>query len=550
MASSLFAGVAGLRAHQQMLDVVGNNLANVNTTGFKSQRVNFSDLLYQQIGTAPNPVQVGFGVQTASIETNTQQGSLETTGGQFDMALQGNGFFVVNGGTGPFYTRAGSFTVDQNGFLIDQATGFKVQRFGTVGEATATTPGFQTPGVSDIKIPVGGGIPGQATNTITLTGNLSANATGPLAQVLTSSSPFTVASAFGGGPATATTPLNQLTDNTNPYQAGDQIHLVGTTATGAAVNVNVPVDATFTLGQLVNAINTNFPGSTATLTPQGNLQITSNTTGTSQLSVGISDASTNVGTTAWGNHNLTITTAGKGGDTISSAIQFYDTQGTPHNLSLTFTKQGPNVWSLTGTIPASDGTVVKSTINGITFNPDGSFQQVAGTGAGGPTMTFNLNGGSSTPQTINFDFGTPNGFTGLTGFGGPSSAAATSQDGFAAGSLTSTAVTAQGVINGIFSNGRTLAIAQLAIANFASPGNLERVGNNYFTVSNSSGVPSIGGGLSGGRGSVQQGALEGSNIDTALEFTRLIVAQRGFQVNARTITVSNDVLQELANIVR
>jgi flagellar hook protein FlgE len=153
-------------------------------------------------------------------------------------------------------------------------------------------------------------------------------------------------------------------------------------------------------------------------------------------------------------------------------------------------------------------------------------------------------------QTITLNFGTPGGFNGLTQFGGATSAAAVDQDGFGAGFLTSVSVASDGVINGVFTNGQILPLAQMAIATFVNPGGLGREGNNLFSLTSQSGEALIGAGGSGGRGLVQQGTLESSNVDVALEFTRLIIAQRGFQVNARTITVGNEVLQELANIIR
>lgn len=551
MANSIFTAVSGLRANQQTLDVVGNNLANLNTNGFKSQRVNFSDLLYQTLtagsssGTflsGTNPTQVGLGVKVGSIDGDFQQGSLQATGNPFDLALQGNGFFVVNDGTQNLFTRSGAFGVDGQNFLVDPATGFRVQRFGTVGEGTATTPAFQVPGTSNIKIPFGTSIPGQATTSIILQGNLSANAVGPLAQVLTSAQPFK----SGGLPATAGTLLNALDDHSPaPYQGTDAIRLQGTTSAGAAVNVTVPVGAGFTIGGLINAINANFAGSTASLDASGNLVVTANTTGPSSLNVTIADVAGNVGTMPWNTHGLAVTTLGKNGDTVNSAIQVFDTQGTPHNLSLTFQKVAPNNWNMTGTIPAADGTVVTGAVTGILFNNDGSFRQVTGNSS----MTFQFTGLTG-PQTINFNYGTANGFNGLTGFGGTSSAAAVSQDGFAAGFLTSISVGKDGVIGGIFTNGKNLPLAQLALANFGNANGLLRQGNNDYTQGAQSGIPLTGPGISGGRGTVLQGTLEQSNVDVSLEFTKLIIAQRGYEVNAKTITVSNEVLQTLSQIIR
>jgi flagellar hook protein FlgE len=116
--------------------------------------------------------------------------------------------------------------------------------------------------------------------------------------------------------------------------------------------------------------------------------------------------------------------------------------------------------------------------------------------------------------------------------------------------LTSVSFDSTGVIQGQFSNGRTIPLAQVAVAAFNNPSGLTRSGQNYYVTSASSGEPIIGPGASGGRGSVQGSALEGSNVDIAIEFSRLIIAQRGFQVNARTITVANDTLQDLASIIR
>lgn len=551
MPNSIYAGVAGLRANQQSLDVIGNNIANLNTPGFKSQSANFADVLYQTLSpgsagsssvSGTNPEQVGLGVLVKSISSNFQQGGLQATGNPFDLAIQGNGFFVVNDGFRNLYTRAGSFAVDGQNFLVDPGTGFRMQRFGALGEGSPTSPAFQTPGSLDIKIPYNTAVPGQLTTTVTLQGNLSANATGPLAQVLTTGSPFK----SGGQPANANTLLNALSDHSAaPYQAGDAIRLQGQTANGTAVNVTVPVGPTTTLGNLVAAINANFPGSTASLDASGNLVVTNSATGPSPLSLAISDVPGNVGTMNWTSHALAVTTTGKNGDTVNTAIQVYDSQGTAHSLSLTFQKTGANSWSLTGSIPAADGSIVNGSVQGISFNNDGSLRFLTGTGQ----MTFQFNG-IANPQSVTFNFGTPNGFTGLTQFGGASSAAATSQDGFGAGFLASVSAGKDGVLTGIFTNGQAIPIAQMAVANFSNPAGLVREGNNDFSLGAQSGPPQLGPGVSGGRGSVLQGTLEESNVDIALEFTKLIIAQRGYEANARSITISNQILQSLTQIIQ
>ena len=412
------------------------------------------------------------GTTTSTDET---QGTITTTGNALDLALQGGGAFVVNDGTQDYYTRAGSFSVDQNNYLIDPATGDRVQRFGAVGEATATTPGFQTDGNNGILIPNTTGIPGQATTVVDLTGNLSASATGPLAAALTSAQAFTV----GGAPATSATLLNSLDGRSAPYQAGDSVVISGTDANGTAVNTTLAVTGTSTLGDLVNAINAAYPQSTASINASGDLVVQSNTTGPSSLSLNLADASGNAGSTNFGNYAAATTVTGKTGDTVNTSVQVYDSRGTAHELALTFQKQSDGSWNLTAALNPQEGTMVSSTINGIQFNADGSFQQISG---GSPDISFQIAGLAGT-QTVSLSPGTTNGFGGLTEFGGATSAAATSQDGFAAGFLTSLSVGQDGVISGVFTNGQTLAIAQLATASFANSEGLNRVGNNYYTPS-------------------------------------------------------------------
>ncbi|MFY7952926.1 MAG: flagellar hook-basal body complex protein, partial [Armatimonadaceae bacterium] len=136
------------------------------------------------------------------------------------------------------------------------------------------------------------------------------------------------------------------------------------------------------------------------------------------------------------------------------------------------------------------------------------------------------------------------------GWGGPPPPPAITQDGIGAGSLTQVGIDESGIVQGAFTNGRTVPLATLALATFNNEGGLLRQGSNFYTTGPGSGEPLIGAAGSGGRGAVQGAALEGSNVDIAIEFSRLILAQRGFQINSRTVSISNDTLQELANVVR
>ena len=213
MANALITGVSGLNSHQRMLEVIGNNLANLNTTAFKSRRTLFADMLYETVRAASggsngqggvNPAQVGSGAKVARIDLQFQQGNFETTGGELDFALQGNGFFIVNDGTQNLYTRAGAFGVDDQGRLVDPGTGYLVQRFDGVGEPDGINPAFQVPGDSSIHIPFGAVIPGGATSTAQLRGNLPSTAQGPVSQLSSSFSPWE----SGGSAVTAGTLLS------------------------------------------------------------------------------------------------------------------------------------------------------------------------------------------------------------------------------------------------------------------------------------------------------------------------------------------------------
>ena len=158
--------------------------------------------------------------------------------------------------------------------------------------------------------------------------------------------------------------------------------------------------------------------------------------------------------------------------------------------------------------------------------------------------------GFGSPQKIKLSFGTPNAFNGLTQLGGGNSAAAISQDGFAQGTLQSASIGQDGTITGQFTNGLTESLAQVALATFTNPEGLKRSTNNYFQTTANSGTALVTAPLSGSAGSIQSGSLESSNVDIGSEFTQLVSAQRGYQVNAQAFSAANQMLQETANLLR
>ncbi|MCZ2403312.1 flagellar hook protein FlgE [Paenarthrobacter sp. Z7-10] len=389
MLRSLYSGISGLRAHQTMLDVTGNNIANVNTQGFKASSVQFEDTLSQMTKGASgpqggnggtNPAQVGLGVQVAGIATNFTQGSSQTTGKNTDMMISGDGFFISKQGTETLYTRSGSLSQDPQGRLVTP-DGAIVQGWMAGPNGTIT----------------GGPVRDMVLSTATL------------------------------APAAATTK--------------------------ATVGGNLPGDA---------AVPT----------------------------------------------------------TLVKPFQVYDATGNASTVNLTFTHTAAGSWNV------SDGAGGTATLNFAN---------------GQPTA------GSSKSMTIG---GVAVDLSTVTGFTGMSTVTANSVDGGTAGTLQSFSLAKDGTIMGAFSNGSKQAVGRIALANFTNPEGLEKAGSSSYRTSANSGTANVGTAGAGGLGTLLGGQLEMSNVDLSQEFTNLIVAQRGFQANARTITTSDQILQELIDLKR
>ncbi|MFK7765607.1 MAG: flagellar hook protein FlgE [Mariniblastus sp.] len=546
MTQSLLTGASGLLAHQRKLDVVANNIANVNTNSYKTQRSLFSDLIYTDRLPARgpsdnfggvNPQQIGNGVSVAQITRKFEQGVLTSTGEDFDFAIQGDGFFMVSGEQ-PSFTRDGSFGIDGRGYLVDPATGAFVQRFGSVGEGSDTAPAYQVAGDNRIAIPLGASIPGRETSIATMVGNLPSNATPPLREVLTTSSPFEAANVA----ATAATLLNDLDLNAADYEAGDEVEFIGTNADGSSFSASLPVGPATTLGDLVDAINAEIVGATLEISPTGNLVLSADVTGEALLSLSLQDAGGNVGSTEFSDAVFVVETEGKDGDKVEASVQVFDKRGQAHAVQLELEKKDSNVWDATFSSASDSLTMVDGLVASIIFQEDGTFQTINGTGEGDANIEFSIDSLSEV-QTVSLDL------TGLT-HRATSYSAGFDQDGYPPGNIVAIDSTAEGVLTGLASNGVRLEIAQLAVANFSNNQALENVGGNYYTQTVNSGEPVIGFSNSGSNSEVRGGQLESSNVDIALEFTQLIIAQRGFSANARTITVATEILQELNQIFR
>ncbi|WP_375405198.1 flagellar hook protein FlgE [uncultured Amnibacterium sp.] len=401
MLRSLYSGISGLRAEQTMLDVTSNNIANVNTTGFKSSSVQFEDTLSQIVSAAglstsakagTNPNQVGLGVKVAAVTNNLTEGSQTTTGNNLDAMISGDGYFVTQTGSTTQYTRNGSFHWDSQGRL-STADGALVQGWNGVNGVVST----------------------------------------------------------GGKPSVLTLPSGTVA----PANA----------TTSATMKGNLPSDA---------VVGTTLARDITVYSADGKAR---------QLTV-----------------NLTADTAGKWNYSITDGTTTTATTGTI---------QTDGTGNIAGTVGTSATPNLKPTIDGITVD-----------------------------------------LSGLSGFAGLTTSSFAKQDGNAAGTLLSVAMGADGTLSGTFSNGATVAIARLAIGTFTNPEGLEKAGNSTLVETLNSGSARLGTAGSDGYGSVVSGALEASNVDLSQEFTNLIVAQRGFQANARIITTSDEILQELTQLKR
>jgi len=563
MSFALSAGVTGLQAHQKMLDIAGNNLANINTTAYKSSRITFSELLSETIKKASqptanvggtNPQQMGSGVGVAGISPNMSQGNIVNTGNPLDLAMEGEGYFVLNDGSQNIYTRAGAFAVDADSNLVDPSTGYLVQRIGSTGEVD----GFQTTGDGNVNVPYDVAMPAKATTIVSIAGNLSADAAFDTIQTnkLTSNIQYTTNS---GTAADGITLLEDLDQFSGTRGAATTITVSGFEADGTDLNDATPldVDATTDMDDLISHINTVLGGTNATASlVAGKIRITDVDSGYSLSDVKLAFADN-------GTADLTMPgyfeIATVGGEEVKNInITVYDTQGGKHTLSGAFVRTDTtNTWdmvltSITGDVNTIDISGLSDRrIRDIEFDAsDGSYKGLNSTT--GDTAQFKVTFAHDTvnPQALSVNLGSASQFDGLTQFAAGSTAVAREQDGYESGRLSTVSVNNEGIIIGAFSNGVKKNIAAIQVSLFQNTTGLESIGGGYFTPSANSGEAVATQAMTGGAGSIHGGALEKSNADVAIEFVNMIQAQNGFQANARTIRVANEILRELSNLIR
>jgi flagellar hook protein FlgE len=534
---SLNSGVSGLRAFQTKMDIIGNNIANVETSGFKASRISFSEMLNQEIGSgggsesAPTAgAQVGLGVRIASIDRDFNQGGLQSTGRKTDLAIEGDGFFMVSEGNQQLLTRSGSFAFNKDGYLVDQS-GRKVQGF----NANATGDVLASGTTDDIRVDFENVFDPQATQNVYAAGNLNANTS--KVQIVQAQSALTTTT---GSIATGSTALNDLAQTSTDFAAGDTIDFDFTLNDGTNQTVSHTFSAGDTVNDLINSINSALGSDEASASlVDGLMVVRSASAGDSQLAI---DDVTTTGTGSINFPGFETTQEGKtNSQTISTTV--YDELGNSHTLTLKMTQTDTNTWDYEANF--LDGEQITSGGTGtITFDESGNLSSDS-------TIAMDFDPGSgANPVSFTVNLGNPENGSRLTQFSGASSAKITSQDGYSQGKLVDFSIDGDGFVNGVYDNGRNVKLAQLAIGDVSNDNGLETAGNGLFRSTVSSGDITMNTASNMSETNLNSGVLEGSNVDLAREFTDMITSQRAYQSNARVITKADELLQEAVNIKR
>ncbi len=428
LSNALFSSVSGLETASTQISVIGDNIANASTPGFKEKRAEFSAVLGQSITAGSGFAQIGAGVLTNDVGTIFTQGVFETTQRPTDLGISGRGFFVMEGTFGRSYTRSGIFGFDRDGFLIDPNNN-RLQGYG-IDPTTGTSNGA----LGDIQV------------------NL---------------------------------PLS-------PPQQSSSI----------------------TLGMNLDASSSIIPGPSPVFDP-ADVQGTSN---------------------------------------AREVVTIYDSIGTARQATIFFSKTGPTDWEFAvalsdtdanpATVTPGEDFVVQET-GTLTFDTSGTLQAISNTSI---DFDFETSNGNNAAQTVAFSMGP----IGVAASGAPTTqfnqrtvTNFVSQDGFAPGTLSALDFDEDGRLNGVFTNGVTQSLAQIALANFGNVEGLTEIGRSQVIESVESGPPVLAAANSGNLGAIRSSSLEKSNVDLAQQFVNLIVSQRAFQANTRTVSVANELLANL-----
>lgn len=423
--SSLYTGVSGLVAQGEALGVVGDNIANANTVGFKASRAEFQDILAKDLKGILGGNQIGRGTKIGAVNPIITQGNVDSTDKVTDLAISGEGYFQVKGTDGTSYTRDGSFHFDREGFLVSndnqRVQGFQADEKGVILNKTG-----------DIKFPRAL-IPAKATKEVKLDLNLDSRAE-----------------------------ATKKFDIKDPYTSSH----------------------------------------------------------------------------------------------FSTGVEIFDSQGNKHLMTLFFNKTADRQWDYRGTVDGKEikggdaGTLAEVCKGQLKFNVDGKLESQELSDS-----NFNFAGGAFQNQKIKMNFGDAiaeggKGIDGSKQYGKDSDLSSWSQDGASAGTISGMSFNDQGILTTLYTNGEAKDLSQIALARFENPEAMFKVGNNRLKESRDSGTAALGTSGKAGRGKLFAKSLERSTVDLANEFVNLIQNQRGFQANAKTITTTDQLLEEVIQLKR
>ena len=568
MMRSLYSGVAGLKTHQTRMDVIGNNIANVNTTAYKSSSMTFSELMSQTTQNASganattgvggtNAKQIGLGVKAGAINTAiTTQGSAQSTGNPFDIMITGDNFFVVSNGSENFFTRDGSFYVDGAGNLAMTSTGYNVMGWGV----DETTGNIKQDTVTALRIMSAANMtyPPEATTKANISGILDEND-----KDVTSANGKTVNLNFfdaRGYSYTAKFTFKQSGgDKTNEYSM--ELNKI-LDSTGAEIDISKLKFGNRSQQKMETKVTLN----TDAYKWDGKVLKTKD--GTTEVA-NLADIFNQDGSLITPQDDAAAQKQQKALDAIAKAYGYEGSTDEFLNLYITSTANKDKqltIQDLLGNMMAGKTTDV--------LPADGSAITMEGRYFEGTTVVFNKDtgklesvGGSTTNLNVNAAFSALGGnFSDVTidlsectnyDNKGTSTIGATSGDldglgtGRRLGDMIGVSIQKDGMIYASYDNGMTKLLGQIATAAFANASGLEKEGDNLYSATLNSGeFDGIGVDITAGGGYMSTGQLEMSNVDLSSEFTEMITTQRGFQANSRIITVSDTLLEELTNLKR
>ncbi|MFD1697285.1 flagellar hook protein FlgE [Roseibium aestuarii] len=527
------SAISSLHANSQALANVSDNLANSNTTAYKTTGTSFSSLVAGSANSSSG------GVISTSKANVTEQGLLTATSSATDLAIEGDGFFVVTDGTNAYYTRNGEFEVDEDGYLTNGdyfLMGWATDDAGNIKGGT-TEDSLATIDIDSIQSSV------DATTHVDMQANLPANA------VATSTTNTAAEIATGLSTDIAATSGDTLSFDIN-----------GTTITATASASN-----TITVADLVAAINGSSAttGVSASTNTDGELVLSSTATGsaatftvdnvTGSGSLAAADLST-LGISGTG--TATGTTTVTPGDSYETTVEVYDSLGTSATVTVTWTKTAENAWEMSFSDAVNDagkviGTVSTGTIQ-VAFNENGT---LASTTPANPAIQITGWTTGAADSDIDFGLGTAGSDDGLTQYSSDEDdlqieIQSITQDGLAYGNLSSIEISDDGSVTAFFDNGEERVIYKIAVATFANSNGLTEKSDGIYARSSSSGNSTLHVAGMGGAGTINGGYLEASTVDTSKEFSSMLSAQQAYSASSQIMSTASDMFDKLLDAVR